>query len=122
MLGGDLMASCDSVQVEVDYRTFPELDADVQRFTFNDEHARLRDNVAQHTADGSQDIRTYQMVLGKGVRGPIPEDFKGVGARYVQTMTIKPGHFREFMSAMEDLASFHEKEGLSPVKVWAILH
>jgi hypothetical protein len=120
-LEGAPMASCNSVQIEVDYRSYPELDADLQRFTFDDEHSRLRDNVAAHTIEGSQDVQTFQMVLGQGVRGPLPLDFKGVGVRYVQTMSIKEGHFREFMDAMNDLAEFHAKAGLSQVKVWAVL-
>jgi len=115
------MAGCDSVQVEVEYRSYPEFNQDLQRFSFDDEHARLRDNVAAHTVEGSQDVRTFQMVLGQGVRGPLPEDFKGSGVRYVQTMSIKQGHLTEFMNAMGELAAFHEKAGLSPVKVWAVL-
>lgn len=115
------MASCDSVQIEVDYRSYPELDDELQRFTFDEEHARLRDSVAAHTVEGSQDVQTRQMVLGQGVRGALPKDFKGAGVRYIQTMTIKPGHFREFMDAMDELAGFHDKAGLAPVKVWATL-
>lgn len=115
------MASCNSVQIEVAYRSYPELDADLQRFTFDDEHSRLRDSVAEHTIEGSQDVQTFQMVMGEGVRGALPEDFKGVGVRYVQTMSIKEGHFRDFMDAMNSLVAFHEKAGLSQVKVWAVL-
>jgi len=115
-----VMAGCNEVRIEVDYRTLPELDSDVQRFAFDEEHGRLRDQVALHTVEGSQDIETFQLVHGQGVRGRVPDDFKGVAARYVQVMAVKNGHLNDFMAALDELSAFHEKFRMSPVTVWAI--
>jgi len=117
---GAVMAGCNEFRIEVDFPTLSELDSNIQRFAFDDEHLRLREQVAVHTVEGSQDIATFQMIHGRGVRGRVPEGFKGVSARYVQIMEVKNGHLAEFMSALDQLAAFHEKNKLSPVTVWAV--
>lgn len=115
------MARCNQIRIESDFRTLPELDSQVQRFVFDDEHMRLRDAVAIHTIKDSQDIETFQLIHGPGVAGGIvPEEFNGAGARYVQTMGIKQGHLRDFMSSLEELTRFHESLKMPPVTVWSI--
>jgi hypothetical protein len=114
------MAGCNQVRIESDFRTLPELDTQVQRFSFDDEHMRLRDAVAIHTIEDSQDIETFQLIHGPGVRGIAPENFKGVGARYVQIMGIRQGHLSEFMASLDELTRFHESLKMPPVTVWAI--
>jgi len=115
------MAGCNEVRIDAEFRTLTELDANVQRFAFDEEHSRLRDLVAVHTIEDSQDIQTFQMIHGPGVvRGLIPDDFQGVGARYSQIMAIRQGHLMEFMSALDELATFHERAGIQPVTVWSL--
>ena len=114
------MAGCNEVRIESDFRTLVELDRQVQRFSFDDEHMRLRDAVAVHTVKNSQDIQTFQLIHGPGVRGLAPEDFEGVGARYVQTMGIRQGHLRDFMASLDELTRFHESLKADPLTVWAL--
>jgi hypothetical protein len=114
------MAGCNEFMIEVDFRTSEELDSDVQRFEFDQEHLRLREQLAVHTVEGSQDIARFQLIYGQGVRGRVPDDFSGTAARYVQTMAVKGGHLTEFMTALDKLSAFHEKNKLRPVTVWAL--
>jgi hypothetical protein len=109
------MSACGRVFLEVEYRSLPEIEQDIERFAFHDEHLKLRENISRHTIQGSEERLLLQRIF-------VPEgvEANGAGTRYIQAATIQHGQTRSFMSAVAELASFHQKNELQPITGWAL--
>jgi hypothetical protein len=108
------MAACNRVIMEVDYRSLPEMDNNIQRFAFDERHLGLRENLAAHTVEGTQERMFLQRINPQE-----SERQNGTATRYVQTFTIKQGHLRDFMAALKELSDFHAENEIPPITVWA---
>jgi hypothetical protein len=109
------MSACGRVFLEVGYRSLPEIDQDIERFAFHDEHLKLRENISQFTIQGSEERMLLQRIfVPEGVKADEP------GTRYIQAATIRHGQTRAFMNAVGELAAFHRSNDLQPITGWAL--
>jgi hypothetical protein len=109
------MSACGRVFLEVEYRSLPEIEQDIERFAFHDEHLKLRENISQYTMQGSEERLLLQRIF-------VPEGVaaNGAGTRYVQAATIRHGQTRSYMKAVTELAAFHQENKLQPITAWAL--
>jgi hypothetical protein len=109
------MSACGRVFLEVEYRSLPEIEQDIERFAYHDEHLELREKISQFTMQGSEERLLLQRIF-------VPEgvEANGAGTRYIQAATIRHGQTRQFMRAVGELAAFHQENKMQPITGWAL--